>query len=126
MVLRIGQGSYPINNQQLAPEIRLWARLPGHFKAFQIISKRKACSRRSGGLPGRGKCVRNVLEPVWRRSLFECTHKLGLLDSVRARFCGRRLLLRRFVSCRSMEIDVALVGGMRVTLPLNDESTLLP
>src|SRR6266702_2141087 len=44
MVLRIGtcesgQGSYPINNQQLAPEIRLWARLPGHFKTFQIISK---------------------------------------------------------------------------------------
>src|SRR5260370_3795847 len=74
------------------------------------------------GLPGRGKCVRNVLEPVWRRSLCECTHQLGLLDSVRARFCGRRLLLRRFVSCRSMEINVALVGGMRVTLPANSNT----
>src|SRR5260370_31218911 len=39
--------------------------------------------------------VRNVLDPVWRRSLCECTHKLGLLDSVRVRFCGRRLRLRR-------------------------------
>src|SRR2546427_4413253 len=33
--------------------------------SIQIISKRKACSRRSGGLPGRGKCV---FEMSWNQS----------------------------------------------------------
>src|SRR6266478_6417261 len=100
-----------------------------HFKTNDVLSGAKRTRARSSAVSRQvragkrrvrtGRAFEMSWNQSWRRSLGECTHKLGLLDSVRARFCGRRLLLRRFVTRWSMAINVALVDGMRVTLPVN-------